>query len=69
MACTLRDAPRPVRPKRKQRSAFAPEKLPPMDLCDPCGQRTFTTVCNICLKCASEVTARVRAEAGRMVPA
>lgn len=63
MTCTLRDAPRPVRPKRKQRSAFAPERMPPFDLCDGCGQQSFTTVCCICLKCAGDVTAKTREQA------
>lgn len=56
----LRDAPRPVRRKARPRSAFAPEKLPPFDLCDGCGKQSFTTVCGICLTCAVDVAARRR---------
>ena len=61
--CLLHDAPRPQRKVRKQRSSFEPEKMPPMDLCGPCGKQSFTTICGICLKCASEATAKVRASA------
>lgn len=62
--CLLHNAPRPVRKQRKQRSSFEPEKMPPMDLCFPCGKQSFTTVCGICLKCASEATAKARESAG-----
>jgi hypothetical protein len=59
--CRLADAPRPARRPRKQRSAFAPEQLPPLDLCDGCGRQVFTTVCNMCLGCAQGVLMHRRA--------